>query len=154
MPRKDTIEVEYLDLVHLPYKRGGTTRDGLDCRGVTLLILERIGRVVPPNAFPVSLDQMLSDCGPIAARADVADVVDPRAPWARYWKRVRIAAANVGDVAFCYDGEEAHVAPLLSKPKHGRPSYVLSATREHGVVVVPTAKLQNLIGFYSLVAPA
>jgi cell wall-associated NlpC family hydrolase len=151
MPRKDVIEVPYLDLVHLPYKRGGTTMEGLDCRGVTLIVLQRMGRTVPPGAFPATLDQMLSDCGSIAARADVEEVVDPRAPWAKHWKRVRLASANVGDVAFCYDGEEAHVAPLLSKPKHGRPSYVLSATREHGVVVVPTAKLKNLIGFYALV---
>lgn len=152
MGRATTIEVEYRDLIGLPYKKGGTDTSGIDCLGVTRILMARAGRAAPLEAFPVSLDALLSDCEHIAKRVDVCNAVDHAAPWARYWRRVNLPEAKVGDLAFCFDQETAtaHVCPLLNRPRHGRPSYVLSATARHGTTVLPVSKLAHLVGFYSL----
>lgn len=130
----------FADLRDKPFVVGGMTPDGFDCRGCTYIVLARLGTVLAPDAIPSAQSVEPSPVGVVPTDL-------PESPWARHWRRVRVADAIVGDVAFFASGEESHVAPIVSVATN-RPILILSASKNHGAHILRLTDKRGLVGIY------
>lgn len=104
------------DLMALPFQRGGRGVDGIDCLGLTLAVLERIGIPAPDPWHSVHEAWRKGDL-------DAATGFGPG------WRRIEVAEIGLdGDVLLfdVWGCRAAHVAVLFD-------GYVLHATAEVGV---------------------
>jgi cell wall-associated NlpC family hydrolase len=146
--RKQT--VEYFDLLRIPFKVGGRGLDGLDCAGLTRIMLARSGTPAPMGAFPNDYATLEEAYSRINYRQSPEQLFDSEhMPWLKYWQRVSVAESRPGDVAFYCDGVSAHVASIVFRA-HGRSTTVLTASESRGVCALPLNRIPDLIGIYRL----
>ena len=139
-------KVDYADLIDIPFEMGGRTLDGIDCVGISKMILERRGVKVPPGAFPEEYLTVEEVC----AHIQVQSATVSASPWSKHWDMVPRAMVQAGDMAFFSDGRRAHVAVIVSRRKGPGGITVLTTTPKHGTRPMPIERLRHLVGFYQL----
>ena len=127
--------MSYLDLLHVPYLRGGTDpKVGLDCRGVALELLKRSGRETRP---PTDSEEAL--CNWVTGGVDWELLGDD------------IARANeIGDIAFTASGDApAGVLFLVGRS----PQLFITSTPKRGVHTLRARAVRDIVlGVYRMKA--
>lgn len=154
MPRpitKADLKVErsfYYDLVGVPYSQGGRTiRNGLDCLGAAMIVLERLHG-------PDVADE-LDAYTPMAHTADFAALAAWRMAAKDKWEVVTsgylsLSKSLPGDIVVqvtSADMLSAHVSIVV----HGGPTYptvVLTADKRRGIICLPGSRLRDVLAVY------
>lgn len=147
---RDDLSLDYFDLLRIPFVEGGRDASGVDCVGLVKLVLERLGTPAPDGAFPNDYVGIEDAFAHVRRHIEPEQVLDPiKLPWAGYWKPVLPRGAKLGDMAFFFDGERAHVASIVHRSRGGT-ILVLTASARRGVTVLPLARIPRLLGIYRL----
>lgn len=91
---------DYMDLLGLPFVRGGRGPDAYDCYGLVKEMFKRAGKEVPDFASPGTLEEI---------EALIADNH-------HHWRRVPIGTAGAA-LSFRVEGYGAHVGYMLSNDR-------------------------------------
>lgn len=149
MKTKKHALLEFADLLKVPFLDGGRDERGMDCRGMTIAALERMGFRVPESALPAR-DRAEADCvDEIMCGMERDGLFDPGVLWARWWTPVSEREARRGDVAFYVNPEHAHVAPVVARHR-GTPPVVITTSPSRGARLSIATRLAGLMGYYRL----
>ena len=97
--------IEYADLIGIPFKDGGASKQGANCVGIGRLALERLGAVLAPGDLPLTPEALVASV--LALEAD---------PSGSAWEHIGDhpdAATQLGDVVVSRSGGGSHVAVLV-----------------------------------------
>lgn len=121
------------DLIGIPFLHGGRDYSGLDCAGLALVVLERLGLPAPPL--------------PANGLVDPYRAVEEQAA---LWERVGASwedAREPGDVIVT-DMTGTRSATHLSVVVRAHPKKVLTTTKGHAVHVARRVKDSQVVGVY------
>lgn len=117
-------EMNYQDLLGIPHAPGDSTGEsgGLDCAGVVLRALGRIGGPELAGQFRAALD----------------------GDEAKAWTPVSVDAVRIGDVITTETPDGPHVAVVVSDS----PPIALSSAKRLGSYAVPLSRIKSITGAY------